>query len=390
MFGLPVGTLALVVGFPLLWILYTIAFLVLTRDWRARRGRVVNGTVIAFLVLYYLVVLGIGLWAMRRGAGDDLEGYLLGGRQVGPLVTALTLQSTSMSGFMFLGAGSLAYTTGYWSLWFAAGDIGGGVLNLSVIGRRMRKLSQMMGSLTPIEYLEARYPSPLTRLIAAGLSVFLLAFYALAQFIAGGKGMALVTGLDYEWALLIALTIITIYTLLGGYLAVAYTDLFQSLVMLVGVVWILSAALAHVGGFTAANQALAGLDPTILSIWGRGLEFEGQWGGRRGRSPRVLGRADGLAARRLASPGDATPGDGATRGGLRHRLERPVRLVALSGRDPRHPDPAGPRRSGAGDLRGGPDAAAPGGHRHRDGRHHGRHHVHGGLAAPPDRLDRVA
>ena len=67
-----------------------------------------NATVLAFLVLYYLVVLGIGFWAMRRGAGEGLEGYLLGGREVGPLVTALTLQSTSMSGYMFLGAGSLA------------------------------------------------------------------------------------------------------------------------------------------------------------------------------------------------------------------------------------------------------------------------------------------
>ena len=150
-----------------------------------------NTTVVSFLVLYYLVVLGIGFWAMRRGASDDLEGYLLGGRDVGPLVTALTLQSTSMSGYMFLGAGSLGYTTGYWSLWFAAGDIGGGVLNLSVIGRRMRKFSQIMGSLTAIEYLEHRYPSSATRLIAASLSVFLLAFYVLAQFIAGGKGLAL-------------------------------------------------------------------------------------------------------------------------------------------------------------------------------------------------------
>ena len=237
-----------------------------------------NATVLIFLVLYYVVVLGIGMWTMRRGATDDLEGYLLGGREVGPLVTALTLQSTSMSGYMFLGAGSLAYTTGYWSLWFAAGDIGGGVLNLSIIGRRMRKLSQMMGSLTSIEYLEARYQSPVTRLIAASLSVFLLAFYVLAQFIAGGKGMALVTGLDYEWALLIALAIIVLYTLLGGYLAVAYTDFFQSLIMIVGVLWILGAALVHVGGFTAANHRLAEIDPTILSIWGTGLGFGGQWG----------------------------------------------------------------------------------------------------------------
>ena len=75
-----------------------------------------NPTIITSLVLYYVVVLGIGLW-VARGAGKNLEDYLLGGRKLGPLVTALTLQSTSMSGFMFLGAGALGYAEGYWALW---------------------------------------------------------------------------------------------------------------------------------------------------------------------------------------------------------------------------------------------------------------------------------
>jgi sodium/proline symporter len=238
----------------------------------------VNTTIVLFLVLYYVVVLGIGFWAMRRGAGRDLEGFLLGGRKIGPLVTALTLQSTSMSGFMFLGAGALGFVEGYWALWYAAGDIGGGVVNLSVIGRRMRKFSQLTGALTSIEYLEARYPSPAIRLIAGGLTVFLLGVYVLAQFIAGGKGMALVTGLPYSLALLIAVFVILLYTFLGGYLAVAFTDFFQSLVMIVGVLWIAIAALVEVGGLGAANRAIAELDPTLLSVWGRGLGYEGQWG----------------------------------------------------------------------------------------------------------------
>lgn len=235
-------------------------------------------TVIVFLVLYYVVVLGIGYWAMRGGSTESLEGYLLGGRKVGPMATALTLQSTSMSGYMFLGAGALGFSQGYWALWYAAGDIGGGVLNLSVIGRRMRKMSQMFGALTSIEYLEKRYPSPAVRLIAGTLTVFLLGFYVLAQFIAGGKGMALVTGIPYPLALAIAVGIILIYTFMGGYLAVAYTDLFQSFIMLIGVMWILLAALAELGGLTAANNAIANVDPTLLSVWGKDLGFQGQWG----------------------------------------------------------------------------------------------------------------
>jgi sodium/proline symporter len=235
-------------------------------------------TVVVFLILYYVVVLGIGYWAMRRGAGDDLEGYLLGGRQVGPVTTALTLQSTSMSGYMFLGAGGLGFMQGYWALWYAVGDIGGGVLNLSVIGRRMRKLSQTLGALTSIEYLEKRYPSPAIRLVGGLLTVFLLGFYVLAQFIAGGKGMALVTGIDYPVALAIAVGVILVYTFMGGYLAVAYTDFFQSVIMLLGVLWIVVAALTELGGLTAANNAVGSIDPTLLTMWGRGLGFEGQWG----------------------------------------------------------------------------------------------------------------
>ncbi len=237
-----------------------------------------DGTVLVFLIGYYVVVLGIGWWAMRQGAGKDLEGYLLGGRQVGPIVTALTLQATSMSGFMFLGAGSEGYAMGYWALWYAAGDIGGGVVNLSVIGRRMRKLSKLLGSLTSIEYLENRYPGAATRLVAAVLTIFFLFFYVLAQFIAGGKGMALVTGLPYGGALAIAVGIIMVYTWMGGYFAVAWTDLFQSLVMLVGIIWIFVACLIHLGGFSEANEAVARIDPTYLSVWGKGLANEGQWG----------------------------------------------------------------------------------------------------------------
>ena len=64
---------------------------------------------------------------------------------------------------------------------------------------------------------------------------------------------------------------------MGGYLAVAYTDFFQSIIMLVGVLWVGVAALTELGGLTAANNAIGEIDPTLLSVWGRDLGFEGQW-----------------------------------------------------------------------------------------------------------------
>ncbi|GAA2039052.1 sodium/proline symporter PutP [Yaniella flava] len=229
------------------------------------------------LIIYFVGMLGIGVWAMRRSTKSS-EGFLLADRSLGPAVTALRLQSSSMSGYMFLGAGSLAYTQGYYSMWYALGDVGGGVLNLSIIGRRMRKLSQMLGSITSIGYLENRYPSRWTRLVAAPIALFCMFFYVLAQFLAGGQGLAMVTGLSVNVALIVAVGIIVGYTFLGGYLAVAYTDFFQAIIMVIGMLWILIASLQYVGGLTQANQTLATVNENLLTMWGSEGQYFGQWG----------------------------------------------------------------------------------------------------------------
>ncbi|GAB3619878.1 sodium/proline symporter PutP [Glutamicibacter endophyticus] len=232
---------------------------------------------LAFLIIYFAAMAGIGVWAMKKGRSDS-EGFLLAGRSLGPGVTALRLQSSSMSGYMFMGAGSLGYTQGYFGMWYALGDLGGGILNLSVLGRRMRKLSQILGSITSIEYLEHRYPSKWIRLIAAPVALFCMFFYVLAQFIAGGRGLEMVTGVSFPLALAIAIGVIVLYTFLGGYLAVAYTDFVQAIIMVVGMVWILVATLVEIGGFTAGNQAVGEINPNLLTMWGADLGFHGQWG----------------------------------------------------------------------------------------------------------------
>ena len=229
------------------------------------------------LLIYFVGMLGIGVWAMRRSTKSE-EGFLLADRSLGPAVTALRLQSSSMSGYMFLGAGSLAYTQGYYSMWYALGDVGGGVLNLSIIGRRMRKLSQMLGSITSIGYLENRFPSKWTRAIAAAIALFCMFFYVLAQFLAGGQGLAMVTGLSVDVALIIAVGVIVGYTFLGGYLAVAYTDFVQAIVMVIGMLWILIASLMYVGGPTALNEGLGNVNENLLTMWGAEGQYFGQWG----------------------------------------------------------------------------------------------------------------
>ena len=232
---------------------------------------------IFFLLIYFVAVIAIGLW-VSRVSSKDRAGYLLGGRSLGAGVTALRLQSTSMSGYMFLGAGGLGYSQGFYSMWYALGDIGGGVINLSIIGRRMRKLSHMLGSITSIGYLEHRYPSRWTRLVAAPIALFCMFFYVLAQLLAGGQGLALVTGLNLNVSLVIAIGVILAYTFLGGYLAVAYTGFLQAIIMVVGMMWIFVATLQHVGGLTAGNEALGEINENLLTMWGAEGQYFGQWG----------------------------------------------------------------------------------------------------------------
>ncbi|MEG2200238.1 MAG: hypothetical protein RRY25_08165, partial [Anaerovorax sp.] len=110
---------------------------------------------IIVLVIYFVFMIGIGLYWQKRAKSS--EDYLLGGRSMGPFITALTLQTTAMSGYMFMGGPSLAYTVGWFAIFYAVGDAGGGIVNIAVMGRRMRRLSQLLDCISPIEYLEKRY-----------------------------------------------------------------------------------------------------------------------------------------------------------------------------------------------------------------------------------------
>ena len=107
-------------------------------------------------ICYMSVLLGIGLWFSRKSA-ESTENYLLGGRSLGPAVPAMTMQTTAMSGYMFMGAPALAFQYGWYALWYAIGDAGGSIINLSGLGKRMRRMSELFGALSPVEYLEKRF-----------------------------------------------------------------------------------------------------------------------------------------------------------------------------------------------------------------------------------------
>ena len=228
------------------------------------------------LGIYMIIMLSVGIyWSRKTESGED---YLLGGRSLGPFVTAFTLQSTSMSAYMFMGGPAQAYKEGYFTLFYAVGDAGGALVNVSALAKRMRKLSQLLGALTPIEYLEKRYESSFVRIYASIISIIFIGGYVLAQFLAAGKTLSTLLNLPLIPAIIIGASVIIFYTFAGGYLAVAWTDFIQGILMVSAMIGIFVLALIEVGGLTALNQSLAAIDQSYLGVWGKGNIHLNQYG----------------------------------------------------------------------------------------------------------------
>jgi len=228
------------------------------------------------LILYFLGMIGMGIyWRKRAQSSED---YMLGGRSMGPLVTALTLQTTAMSGYMFMGGPSAAYTLGYFALFYAVGDACGGLINITVLGRRMRRLSQLLDAISPIEYLEKRYESIPVKVIGCIIAVFGLTCYVLAQFLSAGKTLVTLFGFPLWAGLLIGGAVILFYTFIGGYFAVAFTDVIQGFIMIGTLILVFIVTMTKLGWFVGLNEKLAAIDPTLLSVWGRDNVYEGAYG----------------------------------------------------------------------------------------------------------------
>ena len=238
----------------------------------------IGGGVTEYVVLciYLVGMIGIGVyWAKHSNTSEE---YLLGGRSIGPVLTALTLQTTSMSGYMFMGGPAMTYQQGYFYLWYAVGDGGGAIFNVGILGKRMRRLSYYLGCLSPIEYIEARYPGKATRAVAAVIAICFVYGYVLAQFLSAGKTMCALLGVPLPIAIIIGAGVIVFYTFAGGYLAVAWTDFVQGIIMVCSMVLIFVLAWGQVGGLTGLNESLTQIDPTYTGMWGKDNMYLGQWG----------------------------------------------------------------------------------------------------------------
>ena len=227
---------------------------------------------LAALVLFILASIWIGILANRATRDTSfLKGFFLGNRGLGSWALALT--ATVQSGGTFMGFPSLVYTHG----WIVALWIGSymvvPITGFGILGKRLAQLSRKTGAITVPDLFRERFGSPTLGLVASLLILFYMSAMMIAQFKAGAIVMKLswpgtgalalsedaVGGIDKAYFIGLAIFTITVvgYTLLGGFLAAVWTDLFQSIMMLFGVVFLLALALYHSGGLENATRVSA-------------------------------------------------------------------------------------------------------------------------------------
>ncbi|MGO2233917.1 sodium/proline symporter PutP [Marinomonas sp. UCMA 3892] len=222
---------------------------------------------ISFTFLAYLVVmLGIGLYAYKRTSSS--EDYFLGGRSLGPWPTALSAGASDMSGWLLLGLPGYAFAAGLESFWIAGGLFVGTWLNWLICAKRLRTYSiKANNALTLPDFLSTRFndKSKLIQTISALFILLFFLFYTSSGLVAGGKLFETVFGLDYTYAVIIGTVCVVSYTLFGGFLAVAWTDLVQGLMMSAALVIVPLVAID--GGWSELSSTLMAKNPELLNVW---------------------------------------------------------------------------------------------------------------------------
>jgi len=226
-------------------------------------------TVITTIFLVYLAVLAaFALWS--RSETHTMSGYFIAGKKLPPWVVAFSTNATGESGWLLLGLTGMGYAVGAQAFWVVAGEVTGIALSWLLLSRRLKRLSDRTDSITVPDVLDARFGdrAHVIRKLSVLIIVVMVGAYVAAQMVATGKAFAGFTELDYPTGVVVGAAIIIFYTLVGGYKAVAWTDLFQGLLMLTGLIVVPILAIDAAGGWGSVVTALGAQDAGLLSPWG--------------------------------------------------------------------------------------------------------------------------
>jgi SSS family solute:Na+ symporter len=221
------------------------------------------------LGLYFIVMLGIGLFAYRN-TEEDVEGYLLGGRKLSPAVVALSAGASDMSGWMLMGLPGAMYISGLSASWIAIGLVIGAWCNYLYVAPRLRVYTEVANNAITIpDFFAERFndTSHILRIVSAIVIIVFFTLYTSSGLVAGGKLFESSFGLNYELGLYITAGVVVTYTLFGGFMAVSLTDFVQGCLMFIALILVPTVVMFELGGVTATLDSINAIDPAYFSLF---------------------------------------------------------------------------------------------------------------------------
>lgn len=220
---------------------------------------------IVFLAVFLVVMTSIGVWGLRRT--KTLNDFFLGGRNLGPWVSAVAYGTSYFSAVLFIGfAGKQGWLFGLDALWIALGNaLFGGLGAWIVLAKRTRIMTQKLDAMTMPEFLQERYGAVHLKPIAAAIIFFFLLPYSASVFKGLGHLFEASFGISYDTALLIMIGFTGVYLVLGGYFAIAITDFVQGIIMFFGAITMVAVLFSQGGGFSKVLSDVAAAYPSHVA-----------------------------------------------------------------------------------------------------------------------------
>ncbi|MDN4492821.1 sodium/proline symporter PutP [Ureibacillus aquaedulcis] len=220
------------------------------------------------IVIYMLAMILIGWFAYKRTT--NLNDYMLGGRDLGPAVTALSAGAADMSGWLLMGLPGAIYAAGMVEAWIAIGLTVGAWLNWLLVAPRLRVYTQVSkNSITIPSFLDNRLRdnTKLIRIVSGIVILVFFTFYVSSGMVSGGKFFESSFGFDYHTGLLVVSIVTVGYTLFGGFLAVSYTDTLQGLIMFLALVLVPVIGIFFTGGLGETIDSIQAVNPEQFSLF---------------------------------------------------------------------------------------------------------------------------
>ena len=233
---------------------------------------------IIILAIFFIITIAIGVYCRRHAT--DVSSFVLGGRTVGPWLTAFAYGTSYFSAVIFVGyAGQFGWRFGTAATWIGLGNAFiGCLLAWVILGRRTRLMSKHLEAATMPEFFGRRYGSSNLKIVASAIIFIFLIPYTSSIYNGLSRLFALAFDLPY-WACVLGMAVLTcVYVIIGGYMATAFNDLFQGIVMLVGIVVIIGSVLNGQGGLMAAIGKLAEFKSDVPVTLGQSGAFTSFFG----------------------------------------------------------------------------------------------------------------